>query len=86
MSSKKNKINDIIKRLTDINIELIRDHGSEAYEIRCKIYDIKEELIKFQQATVSVSVCENVWCKGGKVYINGEQNLCEECKSKKNGR
>lgn len=24
-------------------------------------------------------ICENVWCLKGKVYINGEQNFCENC-------
>jgi hypothetical protein len=52
MSTKK-QIDSIIKRLTDINIELIRDFGTDAYEIRCKIYDVKEELSKLHQPTVS---------------------------------
>lgn len=28
-------------------------------------------------------VCDNIWCKDGKVYINGEQNLCHVCRDKK---
>jgi hypothetical protein len=48
----KKQIDSIIKRLTDINIELIRDFGTDAYEIRCKIYDTKEELSKLPQPTV----------------------------------
>jgi hypothetical protein len=27
-------------------------------------------------------VCDNIWCKDGKVYINGEQNLCHVCRDK----
>lgn len=28
------------------------------------------------------SRCENVWCLGGKVYINGRQNFCRDCMDK----
>ena len=24
--------------------------------------------------------CENVWCRGGKVFIDGKQNICYKCK------
>ena len=28
------------------------------------------------------SRCENVWCLGGKVHINGRQNFCRDCMDK----
>ena len=48
-----------------------------------KIIDLRRDS-KFNQPTVSGSVCENVWCLGGKVFINGEQQFCHVCKDKQN--
>jgi hypothetical protein len=52
-------INIIIKRLTDINIELIRKYGTDAYEIRCKIFDIKNDLSEFHEYDISRKALNN---------------------------
>lgn len=39
---------EIIKELTEVNKDLLRDFGTKSYELRCKIHDIKEELSRKQ--------------------------------------
>jgi hypothetical protein len=46
----------------------------------------EQELSKLHQHTVSGAVCDIVWCLGGRVFINGEAQLCEKCKSKQTDR
>lgn len=40
----------LANELTEVNKELLRLFGTESYQLRCKIYDISEELIRSEIA------------------------------------
>jgi hypothetical protein len=54
-----NVLEIIAEKLNDITKEIFRKYGTDAYEIRCAIYDLRDELKKLSQHDVIKSVCED---------------------------
>ena len=46
MKTMKDDLEKIAFKLTEIGKELNRKFGTDSYEVRCKLYDIRQELIK----------------------------------------
>jgi hypothetical protein len=47
-----NDLEIIAEKLNDITKEIFRKYGTDAYEIRCAIYDLRDELKKLSQHDV----------------------------------
>ena len=62
------QIEMIKKHLTEIGEELFKKYGTDSYEIRCMIYDVKDSVSKLHQPTVSEQVNE--------VGMEGHENGC----------
>jgi 23S rRNA maturation-related 3'-5' exoribonuclease YhaM len=57
-----NDLEIIAEKLNDITKEIFRKYGTDAYEIRCAIYDLRDELKKLSQHDViknEVTVCDH---------------------------
>lgn len=49
----KEQIEQIEKHLTEIGEELFKKYGTDSYSIRCAIFDVKQQVSKLPQPTVS---------------------------------
>jgi hypothetical protein len=45
----KDDLEEIAFKLTEIGKELNRKFGTDSYQVRCELHDIREELIKLSQ-------------------------------------
>lgn len=51
----KDDLEEIAFKLTEIGKELNRKFGTDSYEVRCELHDIREKLIKLSQTDGNVS-------------------------------
>ena len=49
MKTMKDDLEEIAFKLTEIGKELNRKFGTDSYQVRCELHDIREELIKLSQ-------------------------------------
>ncbi len=76
------ELNIIVLKLADIGKELNRKFGTDSYELRCALFDIREELSKLSQHDViknEVAVCPV--CDGRGSGNFGGEAFTEECDS-----
>tara|TARA_R110000796_G_scaffold130042_1_gene245681 strand:- start:230 stop:457 length:228 start_codon:yes stop_codon:yes gene_type:complete len=69
-------MDDIIKELDEIGTELFRKFGTCSYELRCKLYDVRDKL-KNNTEPVSRAKCSHLWKTIGH-QLNGHQE-CSKC-------
>ena len=65
---------NLIKRLENVSTELNRKFGTESYELRCELYDIREALEKLHKPAVSNQLCD---CKN--FTIRAKMLVCKDC-------
>tara|TARA_R110002020_G_scaffold455909_1_gene672158 strand:+ start:322 stop:582 length:261 start_codon:yes stop_codon:yes gene_type:complete len=81
---------DIFERLVDLNKEITYKFGTEAYDIRCKLYDIIQDGRKkvnngvlddvIKQSEQLTFDCE--WCEDTGVMITGMDCTCDKAPNK----
>lgn len=72
------KIEIIKKHLTEIGEELFKKYGTDSYQLRCMIYDVKDSVSKLHQPTVISAVCEHT--KGICKVVDKKHTMkCDDC-------
>ena len=70
---------DIFERLVDLNKEITYKFGTEAYDIRCKLYDIIQDGRKKVNNSVLDDVIKCDCEDNNYALVEITENLCLEC-------